>query len=165
MVSEFPALGLMFCSCCLELLLLHPIDFELLCLHCHVSLGIFFSYYFRATLTACGSSQARGPIRAIAADLCHSHSNTRSELCLLRPTQCQILTPLNESRDQTCILKDARQICFPLSRGRNPSRCFFISSVISSVIYWLFSSILLSFHMFVIFAVFILVVPCYFLVL
>ena len=44
--------------------------------------------FFRAAYTACatyGSSQARGPIRAIASSLHHSHSNMRSEL-RLRPT-------------------------------------------------------------------------------
>ena len=39
----------------------------------------------RAAPAAYGSSQARGPIGAAAAGLHHSHSNTRSELCL-RPT-------------------------------------------------------------------------------
>ena len=33
-------------------------------------------------LAAYGSSPARGRIRAAAASLCHSHSNTKSELCL-----------------------------------------------------------------------------------
>ena len=56
----------------------------------------FYFLLFRAAPTACGGSQARGPvqataaslhhtIQAIAADLCHSHSNARSEPCL-RPT-------------------------------------------------------------------------------
>ena len=39
----------------------------------------FFSFFLRATLAAYGSSQARGLIRAIAAGLHHSHSNTGSE--------------------------------------------------------------------------------------
>jgi len=34
---------------------------------------------FRATLTAHGSSQARGRIGAASASLCHSHSNVESE--------------------------------------------------------------------------------------
>ena len=37
---------------------------------------------FRAARMAYGSSQARGQIRAIAAGLCQSHSNARSEPCL-----------------------------------------------------------------------------------
>ena len=44
---------------------------------------IFFYFYFfcifRAPPLACGASQARGPIRAIAAGLHHNHSNARSE--------------------------------------------------------------------------------------
>ena len=35
----------------------------------------FFFGLFRATPTADGISQARGGIRAVAAGLCHSHSN------------------------------------------------------------------------------------------
>ena len=38
---------------------------------------------FRAIPAACGGSQARSLIRAVAAGLRHSHSNTRSVLCLL----------------------------------------------------------------------------------
>ena len=41
---------------------------------------------FRGIPMAYGSSQARGQIRAIAAGLFHSHSNTDSKL-LLRPIQ------------------------------------------------------------------------------
>ena len=37
---------------------------------------------FRATLVAYGGYQARGPLIAVATGLCHSHSNTRSELHL-----------------------------------------------------------------------------------
>ena len=40
----------------------------------------------RATPTAYGGSQPRGQIRAIAAGLHHSHSNTGSELRLLTST-------------------------------------------------------------------------------
>ena len=44
-----------------------------------------FVLFFRATLAACGGSKARGLIGAVAACLCQSHSNARSEQCL-RPT-------------------------------------------------------------------------------
>ena len=44
-----------------------------------ILLSLFFYVFFRATLTACGSSLARGQIRASAAGLQHSHSNARSE--------------------------------------------------------------------------------------
>ena len=52
---------------------------------------LFFLFFFclfafsRATLAACGGSQARGLIGATAAGLCQSHSNVGFELCL-RPT-------------------------------------------------------------------------------
>ena len=42
----------------------------------------FFFCHFRATPAAYGGSQARGRIGAIAASLCHSHSNKESELSL-----------------------------------------------------------------------------------
>ena len=40
----------------------------------------FFLFFFRAIPMACGGSQTKGQIRAAAADLHHSHSNTRPEL-------------------------------------------------------------------------------------
>ena len=46
--------------------------------HKHTSLRKFF-FLFRATPAAYGGSQARGQIRAAAADLHHSHSEARSE--------------------------------------------------------------------------------------
>ena len=39
----------------------------------------FFFGLFRVAPTACGVSEAKGPFEAVAAGLCHSHSNTRSE--------------------------------------------------------------------------------------
>ena len=44
-----------------------------------------FFCLFRASPTAYGASQAKGPIRAVAAGLRHSHSNLGSELHL-QPT-------------------------------------------------------------------------------
>jgi len=47
---------------------------------------IFFIYlFFRATPTADIVSKAKGQIGAVAAGLCHSHSNAGSEPCL-QPT-------------------------------------------------------------------------------
>ena len=68
----------------------------------------FFLCLFRATPTAYWSSQAKGWIRAVAANLHHSQSNAGSELCL-RPTphsswQHCIRNPLSEARNQTRIL-------------------------------------------------------------
>ena len=49
-----------------------------------------------------GSSQARGGIGAVAADLHHSHSNARSEPLLLLTPQLMAMPnpdPLSEARD------------------------------------------------------------------
>ena len=51
-----------------------------------------FIFIFRAALAAYGSSQARGPIRAVAAGLHCSHSNGESEPCL-GPTPQLMATP------------------------------------------------------------------------
>ena len=40
---------------------------------------VFLFCLYRAALAAYGGSQARGRIRAVAAGLCHSHSNARLE--------------------------------------------------------------------------------------
>ena len=48
----------------------------------------FLFLLFRATPTASGSSQARGPIGATASGLYHSHSNVRSELSWTYTTAC-----------------------------------------------------------------------------
>ena len=53
--------------------------------------NFFFFGLFRATPMAYGGSQARGPIRAVAAGLRQSHSNGGSEP-RLRPTP-QLTTP------------------------------------------------------------------------
>ena len=47
--------------------------------------GVFFFFFLKAAPAAYESSQARGGVGAVAASLYHSHSNTRSELCL-QPT-------------------------------------------------------------------------------
>ena len=62
----------------------------------------FFSFLFlllRATPAACGGSQARGLIGAVAASLHQSRSNARSEPHLRPTRQHQILDPLREARD------------------------------------------------------------------
>ena len=42
----------------------------------------FFFCLFRAEPMSYGGSQASGRNRAVAAGICHTHSNTRSEPCL-----------------------------------------------------------------------------------
>ena len=51
----------------------------------HATDFFFFCLFLRAEHVTYGDSQARGPIRAIAAGLHHSHSIAGSKLCL-RPT-------------------------------------------------------------------------------
>ena len=76
---------------------------------------IFFSFHFFLFSflgpwgTAYGSSQARGQNGAIAASLCHSHSNARSEsFCDLHQSwwQCRILNTPSRARDWTHIFMD-----------------------------------------------------------
>ena len=59
-----------------------------------------FFCLFRAAPVAHGGSQAKGRIRAVAASLHHSHSNTRS------------FNPLSKARDGICVLMNASQIRF-----------------------------------------------------
>ena len=64
---------------------------------------------------AYGDSQARGPIRAVAAGLHHSHSNNRYEPPLQPTPQFMatlVLNPLSETRNQTRHLMAPSQICF-----------------------------------------------------
>ena len=67
---------------------------------------IFFIFYFFclfgiswAAPTAYGGSQARCPIGAVAASLCHSHSNVGSEL-RLQPTPQLTATPDPQPTEQ-----------------------------------------------------------------
>ena len=76
-----------------------------------------FIYLFILKGWTCGiwKFQARGRIRAVAASLCHSHSNTRlSRSCNLRWSlwQRQILKPPSETRDRTHILVDTSWVCY-----------------------------------------------------
>ena len=67
-----------------------------------VCVCVCLSVFSKATLMACGGSQARGLIGAVATGLHLSHSNVRSEP-RLQPTpqswQCQIFNPLSKGRD------------------------------------------------------------------
>ena len=64
---------------------------------------------------------------------CHLHLSLQ---------QCQILNPLNEARDQTCILMDTRQFLNPLSHNGNSGWCCFnlmmIYSLLDSGFNWQF---------------------------
>ena len=66
------------------------------------------------SFAACGVSQARGRIGAVATGLHHSHSNLGSEPSL-QPTVQLTATSFNslsKARDRTCVLMDASQIHF-----------------------------------------------------
>ena len=88
------------------------------------SIFFFFFLLFRATPTPYGSSQARGWIRATAASLDHSHSNTGSKP-LLQPTpqftQCWIPNSLSEASDQTHVLMYTGWICFCCTTTGTPT--------------------------------------------
>ena len=76
-----------------------------------------------------GSSQARGRIGASAASLCHSHSNVGSEPHLQPIPQAQILNPLSEARNQTCVLTDASRVHYRWATTGTPSCCTTINSL------------------------------------
>ena len=70
--------------------------------------------FSRATPTAYGDSQARGPIGAEATGLFQSHSNTnQSRVCNLHHSswQRQMVNPLSKPRDQTHNLMVPSRIC------------------------------------------------------
>ena len=83
-------------------------------LELYLCLFVCFFCLFRATPATYGGSQAMGRIRDVTASLCHSHSNVVSEP-YLEPTPQQRATldpnPMSKTRDQSCFLMDASQIC------------------------------------------------------
>ena len=87
---------------------------------------LFLLFCFLATPVAYGSSQARGQIRAVAAGLYHSHSNTESKPCLWPIPQLpatQILNQLSKARGQTLILIVTSQIHFRWAPMGTPYFC------------------------------------------
>ena len=85
-ITVVPCLGLasvhLLLSCILNKVILYFYFYSIFIIY----LFVYFVFCFlRAAPLAYEGSQARGLIRAVAASLCQSHSNTRSELCL-RPT-------------------------------------------------------------------------------
>ena len=58
-----------------------------------INCGFWFFVFclFRDALAAYGGSQARGLTGAVAAGLCHSHSNARSELHLQPTPQLTVM--------------------------------------------------------------------------
>ena len=63
---------------------------------------------------------------AVAAGLCHSHSNARSELHLHHSSwQCRIPNSLSKDRDRTCVLMDVSQIYFYWAMAETPHSSIF----------------------------------------
>ena len=89
----------------------------------------FFFVFFLAAPAAYGSYQARGLIGAAAPSLCHSQGIATPDLRLVwelhhSPWQRRILNPLSETREQTCILMDTRQVCYCWAMMETPTCTF-----------------------------------------
>ena len=85
-------------------------------------LALFKKIFFKATLTAYGSSQARGRIGAtLRVYITPTATWDLSLICDLhhRSWQHRILNPLSEARGRTRILMDTIWILNPLSHNRN----------------------------------------------
>ena len=95
---------------------------------------LLFFLLFRATPRAYGSSQARGQIRAAAADATATRDPSHISLLSFREVniclyitcsrQHQIPYPLREARAGTCVLMDTSQIRFHFTTTGTPKRCF-----------------------------------------
>ena len=74
------------------------------------SLSLFFFFFFKSASAAYGSSWARNQIGATVVACTTSATATLGLSHILDRfhslQQCQIFNPLNEARDQTCILTD-----------------------------------------------------------
>ena len=101
--------------------------------HCESWLVIFIFFkifvHFRAALATYRSSQTRGQIRATAAGLHHSHSNSGSELHLQSTPQFTGM-PLSEARGRTLILMDFSWIHFCCATTGTPVCCFSKTEII-----------------------------------
>ena len=73
----------------------------------------FVDVVFKATPAVYGSSRVRGGTKAATSSLYHSNTGSKP-ICDLHHSlwQCQIVNPLSETRDRTCILVDTSQIHF-----------------------------------------------------
>ena len=85
---------------------------------CSFFVFLFLFCFFSAAFMAYGGSQARRQIGATAGGLHHSL------------WQCQILNPLSEARDQTCVLTDDSKIRFCSAKMGTP--CSFVLMLFSS---------------------------------
>ena len=115
------------------ILLLTQLVYGLWIYSCYNNEQIFFFFFFwlfRAAPMAYGSSQARGQIRAAAANLHDSHRN--ASICNLHHSswQCWILNPLRETRDWFCFLMDTSWVCYHWSKT-GPPRNFFLILILN----------------------------------
>ena len=92
-----------------------------ICIYKCIYIFTFCLFFFRTAPIAYGGSQARRLIGAVAAGLCHSHSNARSKLHL--PTPQLMATPDPSSTEQGQGLNHQPHISqsdsFPLHQDRN----------------------------------------------
>ena len=94
-------------------------------------LKIFYFCFllFRATLTAHGSSQAKGWIRAAAASLHHSHSNTGYKPCLWTTPQFTAMLdpqPIEWGQGSNPHPHGYQSDSFPLRHNRNSLKNIFL---------------------------------------
>ena len=95
---------------CPHVIILICFKFIFLSYSCIASLIFFFFFQlFRGAPVACGSSQARGQIRAVAGSLHHSHSNVQIRAASAAYTTARDNAgshPRSKARDKTHILMD-----------------------------------------------------------
>ena len=93
---------------------------------------LFFLCLFGDAPKACGGSQARNRIRAVASGLQQSHSKGDPSHVWdlpLSSRQCQILKLLSEAKDRTCIPMDTSQIRFQLATQGTPRKREFLENI------------------------------------
>ena len=112
-------------------------------------------FFFRAIPAAYGSSQARGWIGPLLAFTTATAMQLNRRCgCNLHHSswQCPILNPLSEARDWTCILVDARMVCYCWAMMGTPihssldehlSNCCILSTVNNAV----YIGVHVSFHL------------------
>ena len=99
---------------------------------CFLFSSFFLFCLFSATPATCGSSQARGQIRATAISLCQNSQ------------QCLILNPLSRAKDQTCVLMDSSWVHYHWATTGTPILVFFFLSFFFflSILFYFILSIL-----------------------
>ena len=102
---------------------------EIIILMCWMCLFIFHLYFFRATPTAYGSSQARDQIRAAGTAYTTAiATQDPNHICDLHHSsqQGQIPNPLSRARNWTHILMNTSQIRFSTAPQREFPECVFL---------------------------------------